>query len=322
MRQDLLYALRGLVRMPGLSAIIIASLALAIGANTTVFTWLEGMVLRPYPVVRDPGRLAWVNTRAPNGDEWSVSYQTLKDWERGARTVAGIGAFDLAQVNLKDGQETSRAWLSMVTGNYFDLLGVPALRGRTLTPEDEASASQVAVLGHDYWRRRFGGDPGVIGRQVALNGNGFTVVGVLPPRFGGLNVGLVFDVFVPVTVQPVLTPGNILVDRGHMTLEAFTRFGPGVTFAQARSELESVAAEVARLHDREQEGVLIRHLYERGAAQIMLPVLGALLGVTVLVLVIACANIANMLLPGPGRGARRSRCAWPSARPGPGWCAS
>ena len=298
--QDLKFALRGLSRSPGLAAVIILSLALAIGANTAVFTWMEGFVLRPYPAVKDSDQLVWVNTRAPNGDEWSVSYPTLKDWDRGSHTTTGIAGYDLAQVNLKVGEETERAWGLLATGNYFDVLGIRAVLGRTLTREDEESAAPVAVLGHSYWERRFNSDPGVVGRQVSLNSHSFTIVGVLPPRFGGMNVGLVFDLFVPYTQQPQLTPGNQLTDRGWQTMEAFARLKPGIRFEQARADLEQVAMEVARVNSREGENILLSRTYERGAAEVLLPVLGALLGVTFLVLLIACANIANVLLARAG----------------------
>lgn len=300
LRADIRFAVRGLARSPGMAAVIVLSLALAIGANTTVFTWMEGFVLRPYPMVKDAQDLVWVNTRAPNGDRWSVSYPTLRDWDREAHTTGGLAGFDMLQVNLKDGEETQQAWGTLVTGKYFDLLGVRATHGRTLKLEDEESASQVAVLGYGYWQRRFQADPGVIGRQVSLNGHGFTIVGVLPPRFGGVTVGLVFDVFVPFTAQPLLSPGNQLTDRGWQSMEAFGRLKPGVTFEQARADLEQMALEVARLNNREGEGLLLGKVYERGAAEVLLPVLGALLGVTALVLLIACANIANVLLARAG----------------------
>ncbi len=301
---DLRYALRGLSRAPGFAIVVILTLALAIGANTTVFTWMDGFVLRPYPAVRDSDRLVWLNTRAPNGDEWSVAYPTLQDWGRGAKTVEGVAGYDMVQVNLRVAGSSERAWGSMATGNYFDLLGLTPALGRFFTPADEQAAAQVAVLGNDYWKRRFNSDPSITGKNITINGNGFTVIGVLPPRFGGLNVGLVFDLYVPFTVQPLLTPGNQVNDRGWQSMEAFARLAPGRTFEQARADLEQVAAEVGRANDREEEGVLVQHMYERGAAQATLPVLGALLGVTALVLLIACANIANVLL---ARAGARSR---------------
>jgi len=297
---DLRYAFRGLARAPGFAMVVIVTLALAIGANTAVFTWMDGFVLRPYPAVRESDRLVWLNTRAPNGDEWSVAYPTLQDWGRGARTVEGVAGYDMMQVSLRIDGSSERAWGAMATGNFFDLLGLSPVAGHLFTPGDERAGAQVVVLGNGYWQRRFKGDPAIVGKTLLLNGHGFTVIGVLPPRFGGLNVGLVFDIFVPFTVQPLLTPGNQLTDRGWQSMEAFARLAPGRTFEQTRADLEQVAAEVARVNNREDEGILVRHMYERGAAQALLPVLGALLGVTALVLLIACANIANVLLARAG----------------------
>ena len=297
--QDVRFAFRGLTRSPGLAAVIVLSLALAIGANTTVFTWMQGFVLRPYPLVKQPDQLFYVNTRAPDGDDWSVSYPTLKDWDRGSHTTTGIAGFDMTQVNLRVDEESGRAWGLMATGNYFQLLGLEPVEGRLFTPADEEAAAPVAVLGYQFWLRRFGGDRSVIGKPVTLNGHGFTIIGVLPPRFGGMSVGLVFDVFVPFTLQPLLTPGNQVVDRGWQSMEAFARRKQGVSLAQARADLEIVAQEVSRVHNRE-EGILLSQMHERGAARVLLPVLGALLGITILVLLIACANIANVLLARAG----------------------
>ena len=297
--QDLRYALRGLAKAPGLAAVVVLSLALAIGANTAVFAWMESFVLRPFPVARNADRMVWINTRAPNGDEWSVSYPTLKDWERGSHTTDGLLAFNFVQVNLRVDGVSDRAWASPSTGNYFDLLGVRALRGRTFQPDDEGAAAPVAVLNYGFWQRRFKGDPAIIGKQVLLNGNGFTVVGVLEPRFGGTTVGLNFDLWVPITTISLLAPYNPLKERSWQTFEAMALLKPGVTFEQARADLQAVAKRVADENNR-QEGILVQPLKERGAAKALLPVFTALLGVTLLVLVIACANIANLLLARAG----------------------
>ena len=300
MLKELRYAARSLSRAPGFAVVVILTLALAIGANTTVFTWMDGFVLRPFPAIKDSDRLVWLNTRAPSGDEWSVAYPTLQDWGRGARTVEGVAGYDMVQVAMRVDESSERAWGLMGTGNMFDVLAIKPALGRFFTPADEQAASQVIVLGNAYWKRRFNGDPSVLGKTVTLNGNGFTIIGVLPPRFGGLNVGLVFDIYVPFTVQPVLTPGNQINDRGWQSMEAFARLAPGVTFEQARADMERVGTQVAQEHNREGEGILVKRMYERGAAEALLPVLGALLGVTVLVLLIACANVANVLLARAG----------------------
>ena len=299
MLQDLRYALRGLAKAPGLAAVVVLSLALAIGANTTVYAWLEAFVLRPMPVARYADRMVWINTRAPNGDEWSVSYPTLKDWERGSHTTDGMLAFNFVQVNLRVDGESDRAWASPVTGNYFDLLGVGAVRGRTFLPDEENAAAPVAVLNYGFWQRRFKANPKILGKTVLLNGNAFTVVGVAEPRFSSTTVGLSFDLWVPITTISLLIPGNPLKERGWQTFDAMARLKPGVTFEQARADLEGVARRVAEENNR-QEGILVQHPHQRGASKALLPVFGALLGVTLLVLVIACANIANLLLARAG----------------------
>jgi len=297
--QDVRYALRGLAKAPGLATVMVLSLALAIGANTAVFAWMESFVLRPFPVARDADRMVWINTRGPGGEEWSVSYPTLKDWERGSHTTDGLLAYNFLQVNLRVDGESDRAWASPVTGNYFDLLGVRALHGRTFLPDEENAAAPVAVLNYGFWQRRFKGDPTILGKQVLLNGNAFSVVGVVEPRFGGTTIGLSFDLWVPITTIPLLAPYNPLKERSWQTFEAMARLKSGVTLEQARADLAGVARRVAEENNRP-EGILVQPLPHRGAAKILFPVFGALLGVTLLVLVIACANIANLLLARAG----------------------
>ncbi|MGE0353682.1 MAG: ABC transporter permease [Gemmatimonadales bacterium] len=292
---DFRLALRGLVRSPGLTLLIVLSLALGIGANTTVFTWMDTLVFRPLPVVPQPDRLVVLEARAPGGGGWSLSYPAWRDWNAAQRSFEGIAGFKFSQLSLRDegDPQAQRVWGLAVTGNYFDVLQVRPMLGRTFLPDEEAASALVAVISHGLWQRKFHGDSGVIGHQVMVNGSAVTIVGVVPPRFGGTTVGLGFDMWLPVT----LLNGAGIERRGNHWLDAFARLKPGVTLGQARADLDAVAGRLAREHpDSDPHGSVVTPFSEDGAPSWFRPIFAALLGITALVLLIACANVANLLL--------------------------
>lgn len=299
LRQDVRFALRSFVRQPGLTLIAVVSLGLGIGATATVFTWLQGMVLDPLPAVPAWDRLVAVHTRAPGGGAWSVSWPDFQDWRAGTRT-ADLAAWDITQLGLRDGAgPTDRAWGMLVSGNYFEALQVRAALGRVLRLEDELRREPVAVLGHDFWRRRFAGDSGVIGRSIALNGAAFTIVGVAAPRFGGNYIGLNLNLYVPLTTVALLAPdgARLLQDRQRRSIEVIGRLRPGATVAQAVAEVDPLALRAGAAGGlAEPRGALVRLHSTVDAPGAMRPVLGALLVLAGLVLLIACANVANLLL--------------------------
>jgi predicted permease len=307
---DLRYALRTMRRSPGFTAIAVLALALGIGANATVFSWMQAFVLRPLPLVREPGQLVVLNTRTPGGYRWSVSYPSFAEWRAEARMVDGIAAMSMLQLSLRpDGAAAAQpAWGTLVSANYFDLLGVRPHLGRTfLTSEESApNGAPVTVLSYGLWQRSFAGDPGIVGKQVLLNNQPFTVVGVAPQSFGGTWVGLAFDLWVPVTMQPALSTGGSRLDNhAARWLEVVARLKPGVTVAQARAELDAIQQRIGEIYPEDRgTGVAVRRFDEQGTQQWLRPIFIALLGVTGLVLLIACANIANLLL---ARAATRRR---------------
>ncbi len=294
--QDLRYAMRALTRAPGFTAVSVASLGLGIGAVTTIFAWTDRWVLNPLPVVRDASRLAYVQTRSPGGGTWSLSYPSYRDWSQRARVLDGLTVFNLAQVGVRLDGGTERAWGLTASANYFDVLGVPMIAGRSFRADEERQASQVAVLGYSYWQRRFHGDPAIVNRTLNLNGHDFTVIGVAAPRFGGAYVGLNMDLYLPVTTRTVLDGGNPFEERGWQWLDAIARLKPGVTLAAATEDMARVGKEVDLLYPKDMNHPVLSSLQSQGASAALLPVMGALLGVTGLVLLIACANVANLLL--------------------------
>src|SRR5215208_1008130 len=181
--QDVRYAARTLARQPGFASVAVLTLALGIGANTAIFSVIDAALLRSLPY-REPGRLVhlWETKRSRDFEQREASYPDLLDWRaQGGEVFEGLAGYRPQPVTLTDAGEAARARGAGVTSNFFDLLGVAAAAGRTFVEgEDGPEARPVAVLGHGLWRRRFGGDPAVVGRQVTLDGQAFTVVGVLP----------------------------------------------------------------------------------------------------------------------------------------------
>ena len=296
--QDLRYGLRALRKRPGMTLIAVVSLGLVIGANTTAYTWMNTFVLRPLPAVPGFDRIVAINTHAPGDATWSLSYPSLRDWRAQSRSI-DVAASALGQLGLRgEGGTVERSFVLMVSGNYFDVLGVRPALGRLLTLRDESEHAPVVVLGYAYWRRRFAGDSGIVGRHLDFNGHDLEVVGVAAPRFGGTTIGLQFDAFAPVTLVPMLTGLSGLDGRQNQFMDGVGRVRAGWTLAQARQELDAVAKRVAAEtgDDDSRNGAWVKPLADQGAASFLKPVLIALLGVTGLVLLIACANVANLLL--------------------------
>ena len=301
MFQSLQYSVRRLMKAPGISLIIALSIGLGIGANTTVFTWMESLVLNPYPLVKDSETLVAVNLATSDGqDSLPVSYPTYLDWRDTSKSFDGIVAHTLLRLNLKRGSDAQGepVWGELTSGNYFDVLGVPAILGRTFAPDEERNGSQVAVLSHNLWQRKFGGDRLIIGRHVLLNGADITVIGVAPEGFRGVFAGYGFDLWMPVTLQPVLVhTGSRLADRNDRWLQATARLKEGVTREQANNEMKALTQRISEINGEiPVTGAAVKLMRERFAGAILYPLFAALLAVTALVLLIACANVANLLL--------------------------
>jgi predicted permease len=305
--QDIRYTLRGLRRSPGFTLVAVLTIGLSIGMNTTAFTWMENMVLRPLPAVPNSDQLVSLNTGGPGGDVWSVSYPNYRDWRDGARGFEGLAAYTIAEMALRTAGPSQRVWGVAASGNYFDVLRVRPLLGRTFRPDEEAAAAPVAVISHGLWRRAFGGDSGVVGQRVLLNGHGFTVIGVAPPRFAGTMVGLRLDLWFPVTLYELLTPNSgALTSRGaNFLVEGIGRLRRGVTIEQARQDINAVHRRLAETYPTARNStVLVRWSSETGVTSWFRALASTLFAVTAVVLFIACGNLANLLL---ARAAARRR---------------
>jgi predicted permease len=295
--QDIRFALRGLRKHPGLTLAAILSLGLGIGANTTVFTWIQAFVVDPLPAVSGFDRLVEVETRGPENREWSLSYPSFRDWSQATRTV-DLAVADMFQAGLQQGDGVQRVWGLAVSANYFDVLKVRPALGRGFQADEETNATPVAVLNHRFWMDRFFGDSAILGRTITVNSIPLTVIGIAPPRFGGTAVGLSFDFFFPVTLEPrLLDRPTWLDDRGSQFLEGIGRLRDGVTLTQAATEMDELARRAEEAGgSRLNRGAVVTPYGHDGAPALLGPALNALMGVTAVVLLIACANIASLLV--------------------------
>jgi predicted permease len=297
-RQDVRYALRMLARAPGVTAAAVLSLALGIGANTTLFSWVSATLVSPIGGVRDPGSLAVLTSAQGREGGTSLSYADFLDY-RQTPGIAGATAQDELTLTLDADGRADRVWALIVSDDYFDVLGVRAAVGRTFGPDDARAGTPLVVISHGLWQRRFASDPGLVGRSVSINKHAFTVAGVAPPSFHGTTVGLSFDAWVPLSAQRAVLLGDRLTPRGHRWLQVLVRLAPGTSLAQAQAALSATAARLAATH-AEDKGldVTVSRFWNApvGATRVLGPVLLVLWGVVALVLLIACANVANLLL--------------------------
>jgi predicted permease len=294
--EDLRYAAGVLRRTPALTAVAVLTLALGIGATTSVFGWIDGMVLHPFRGARDDGRLAVLESFPAGGiADDNVSYADCRDFQAGLRSISGLALHQLAPAAIGDGEKAYSAWIELVSGDYFDFLGVKPVLGRTFAREEYGDQAKAftAVISYRLWKSYFHGDASVLGRTVRINRYPVTIVGVAPPQFHGGIPGIAFDGWVPAPLA-----GERERDARHF--KAIVRLKPGVSFAEANAEAATVAARLARAYPKTNErmGARIVPIWkaQSGVSGILawpMAILGAACG---LVLLIACANVANLLL--------------------------
>jgi predicted permease len=323
LRQQLKAAVRSLLARPSYCAIVVATLALGIGANTAIFSILHALVLRSLPVA-DPARLVVVL----RSEQPSQQYPLFRHFQANSQTV-DVLAFRTAKWRFSVGDKTERITGALVSGSYFSVLGLRAALGTAITQDDDAVPGSggprgpVAVLSHGFWMRQFGGEPGVIGAPITLNAQSFTVVGVAPAGFIGTEVGQSVDVFAPITMQPTLMPGlgAALREPRSQWLRIIGRLKPGVEAGQAAAELTSLLRPYNEEILRDPAIVKFGANYPKHLREQRITVTGGsgglsglraqysqplfvVMAVMALVLLIACANIASLSL---SRAAARRR---------------
>jgi predicted permease len=315
--QDVRFGVRGLVRTPAFALAAVLTLALGIGANTMVFGLLEAALLRA-PAVRSPETLAAVYTTCRQGEpRCSSSYPDYEDYRARAAGIADIAVHEQQQLTLGDGVSADVVTAELVTGNYFEVLGVGAARGRAILPEDDAPGGdqRVAVLSHAIWRTRFGGDPGTVGATVRLNGVPYAVIGVAPPSFKGLRLGRAPSMWVPLHGITQLFPSafdaGVFDARNARWMSGLVaRLEEGVSVERARAGVLALSAQLAR-EDSAARGPrtvtvdpLPGYVLPAGSEATISAFLIVLQGVVGFTLLLACANLTNLLL---ARGSARRR---------------
>ena len=303
MLQDLRFGFRMLRRNPGFSILAVVCLTVGIGATAAVFSWIEGILLRPYPLVVDQDRLvALTGTNRGSGRD-DVSWPDFKDLERSSTLADAFIAEKITGSTLTIGDRAERVTGSMVSANYFDAIGVHPVLGRGFEAGEDIGRNShpVTVISYQMWQDRFHGDPNVVGTTQMLAGLPHTIIGVAPNGFYGTFVGYAFRFWVPASMQAQFDAGAYkLEDRGARWIEGFVRLKPGVSIDQAQAELSAVAGRLEATYPETNRGRGIR-LYPLwqtpfNNAGAMLPTLGIALAVVLAVLLIACANVGNLLL--------------------------
>jgi predicted permease len=320
--QDIRYGVRMMLRNPGFTIVAVLSLALGIGANTSIFTLLNAVVLRTLPV-NDPDRLVKPSFVGPGYENRNFSYPFYERLRDGNHTLSGLIAFSrMRRLNVGVKGKSELASGELVTGNYFSVLGVNPLHGRLFTAEDERQRAAVAVISYGFWQRRFGGESAAIGATVTLNQKPFSIIAVAPPRFSGLTLGVSPDIWLPLRLLDQLDVGPRPWDKPfNVWLVVMGRLKPGVTIDQAKADLDSInrqflteLAVTSPPMERRASERMSREAHinlESGATghggrlrweyEYPLKILMAFVG---LVLLVACANIATLLL---ARAAARQR---------------
>ena len=304
--QDVRYALRMLGRSPGFSAVAVATLALGIGANTAIFTVLDATLIAPLPYA-DPSRLVmlWTDYREARQPRVPASAHELLEIRRRSRELAELAGIWVGAGSLTGEGEPERVRIAQTTSNFLSIFGVAPARGRLLLPSDEGDGPRAIVISDGFWWRRFGGDPAAIGRAVRLDGGLVTIVGIMPP---GFDVVFASDSSVPPGIEIFTTTGRSLAEypRDLGWLRMVGRLAPGATPASAQAELSAIAGRLrAEFAEYATPGVDLDVVpLHADAVRDVRPGLLALFGGVLLVVLIACANVANLLL---ARATRRGK---------------
>jgi len=307
--QDLRYGLRTLAKRPAFTAVAVVALALGIGANAAIFSVVNALLLRP-PLAAAPERVVNVHAVSRDGSGFhAFSYLDYADYRADNPVFSGLAAWSTDMVSLATGGEARVALGQIVSENYFEVFGVAPVHGRFFAPAEGEGlgAHPVAVIGHDLWRT-LGGDAGVVGRTIHVNDRAFTVIGVAPAGFTGAFGVVSADVWVPLTMQPLIEPRTDPANRRHVWLELVGRLAPGVPPAEAEAFMEARYRQLTALNpdDSGEGGIDLGALGAvpgqiRGGVQAFMAVL---MGVVGLLLLVTCVNVAGMLL---ARGAERRR---------------
>jgi predicted permease len=294
--QDVRYGIRMLMKNPGYTLIAVFTLALGIGANTALFSVVNGVILNPLPYPQ-PEQLVMLYENSPAFEKFSISYPNLKDWQRSNSTFAEIAGYRSDDFTIAGSGETERVRVGMVSADFFPILGVNPMLGRLFSADDDRrTAAPVTLISYGLWQRKFGSAPDIVGKRMNMDGHDYTVIGVIPASFylQVNNFDTAKDVYIP--LGQLNDP--LFQDRGvHAGMDAIGRLKPGVSLAAARADMDQIARNLAAAYPNEDKnaGVTILPLKQDMVRDVQL-FLWVLLGAVGFVLLIACVNVANLQL--------------------------
>jgi predicted permease len=302
--QDVRYSVRMISKTPGYAAIAILTLALGIGANTTIFSWINSTLLNPVPGLASPRQVVSLSLGRAGDNPFPFTYPDVEAMREGQQSFTGITACNTTPMSLTGKGKPERVWGMLASANYFDVLGVRPILGRGFLPEEDEKpgGAPVAVISYRLWQTHFGANPGVVGQTLEINQHPYTIVGVTPAVFQGSQTGLRSEIWIPIMMDAQLLPqGDLLHDHHYFWLFVLGRLKPGVAPEQAQEEMTLRLKGEAKNYPEEHRGhdsVTVYPLWRSpfGANQFLSTLLPMLMTIAGLVLLLACANVANLML--------------------------
>ncbi len=305
MIHDFRYALRMLKKSPGFTFVVVLTLALGIGANSTIFSWISATLLNPIPGVSHTANLVTVMRGEPSDHPTPpFSYPDLRDLRDRSRSFSGLLGYHDDFMSLTGAGKPERIYGALTSTNYFDVLGLRMMVGRGFVPEEEQqrAGATVAVISYSVWQSHFGLDPTVVGKTIQINGHAYTIIGVTPREFRGCKTGLRTDIWIPLSMDREVWGSNRPDDRGNFWLNVLGKLRPGITDRQAEAELNVIMEEIAErfpeAHRDSPNQITLDPLWRSpfGVNGYLYKVLPMLIGLAAVLLLLACANVANLLL--------------------------
>ncbi|HXN18773.1 MAG TPA: ABC transporter permease [Candidatus Binatus sp.] len=302
--QDVRYSLRMITKTPGFAAIAILTLALGIGANTTIFTWINSTLLNPIPGLASPREVVSLSLGRGAENPFPFTYPDLEAMRDGQQSFVGITAANITPMSLTTKGKPERVWGTVASANYFDVLGVRPILGRGFLPEEDRKpgGAPVAVISYRMWQTHFGANPDIVGQTIELNQHPYTIVGVTPAVFQGSQTGVRSEIWIPIMMEEQLIPRNDLIhDHHYFWLVVLGRLKPRVGPQQAQEEMTVLLKREVKNYPEEHRGhdsVTVYPLWRSpfGANQFLSTMLPILMTIAGLVLLLACANVANLML--------------------------
>jgi predicted permease len=293
--QDIRFGLRMLLKSPGFTVVAVLTLALGIGANTALFSVVNGVLLNPLPYLH-PEELVTVHASKPNFSEGSISYPNFRDWQRDNKTLAALAVSRGTGYSLTGMGDAEEQRAELVSSDFFSLLGVKPILGRLFAPgEDEIGREPLVIISEGFWQRKFGSRPDVLGRVLTLDGRNYTIVGVLPANFNlAVSNFRTCDIYVPIGQFQNPALNNRFAPLG---IHGIARLKPGVTLAQAQDDMLRVSERLEKIYPEADQGIRAKLVpFQFAMVRDVKPLLLILMGAVGFVLLIACVNIANLLL--------------------------